>query len=701
MRYTLVLSLMFALPYVSRAAIPGADNPKAYTEHDYRRTVLEFNRRTMSRMYNQVGKRSPKWDKQAVEFLDRLAEVFTYSPAAGQYRRTPDDAMASLEKLGKAAQDAGCDDPLVTYSYGVVLSALDRPAGQVRPLIQRGAAELYTSHYPINRASAAANREFKLTPAGEQAQREAAWQRYADLTISMIASWPYEGVDRRIILEQVWDALEEHGPQRKKEFVDTLALQGGADPWVSHVVRGRHEIELAWAKRGSGLAGTVTEAGWAAMRKHMASAKTHLEAAWKLEPTFPEPAVDLITVAMAGSDHADVEMRTWFERAVGAQLDYDKAYSTYAYALLPRWHGSHDAMYALGKECAATQRFDTRVPYQLVVVLELIAADEQGPAYWQRPGVYDDVKTVLEGMARNESVENHADFYRSYQAAIAWRANRFDEARRLLESLGERFQPEVFQWLNVMGELAISHAYAMAPPTLERVTLAEQQAAGNQFDAAVKTYQAALAALPDGHKGSYFLRGRAKQLQWQGQFVAGDWVDVQPDKDLAGWFVQRGKWEVDEAGGLVGRFTPEGGLMLFCQAGFLGKDFVIEGNVELADSFCDGGIGIAPGTPSAYYGLALRREKARTTLVRDLASVVHDDVELKPVNQLRFTFSGGTVSADLNGKRIFARTDIDYAFPNPKTKTYIGVGGRFGTKGAKVRFTSLRIKRATADGMAE
>ena len=48
--------------------------------------------------------------------------------------------------------------------------------------------------------------------------------------------------------------------------------------------------------------------------------------------------------------------------------------------------------------------------------------------------------------------------------------------------------------------------------------------------------------------------------------------------------------------------------MLFCQAPFLGKDFIIEGNVEIpAGASCDGGIGIALGKPSEYYALGLRQ----------------------------------------------------------------------------------------------
>src|SRR4051812_32533629 len=45
----------------ARAAIPGGDDPKAYTQHDLLKARLDFNRRTLTGAYNAVGDRNPKW----------------------------------------------------------------------------------------------------------------------------------------------------------------------------------------------------------------------------------------------------------------------------------------------------------------------------------------------------------------------------------------------------------------------------------------------------------------------------------------------------------------------------------------------------------------------------------------------------------------------------------------------------------------
>ena len=66
----IVVVVALALPMgvaavAARAAIPGADDPKAFTDHDYRRQRLDFNRRTLAGAYDRVGKHDPAWDERA------------------------------------------------------------------------------------------------------------------------------------------------------------------------------------------------------------------------------------------------------------------------------------------------------------------------------------------------------------------------------------------------------------------------------------------------------------------------------------------------------------------------------------------------------------------------------------------------------------------------------------------------------------
>src|SRR5436305_14386478 len=70
----------------TRAKIAGADNPKAYTEHDYRRQLLDFNLRTLVHQYKDVGHHDPKWDDDAIQFLTGMAKHFSNAGAQNRYR---------------------------------------------------------------------------------------------------------------------------------------------------------------------------------------------------------------------------------------------------------------------------------------------------------------------------------------------------------------------------------------------------------------------------------------------------------------------------------------------------------------------------------------------------------------------------------------------------------------------------------------
>ncbi len=56
---------------------PKTDNPKGFTENDMLKATLEFNQRTLSVAYQQVGKRDPKWDDEVSKFLDGMARRMT------------------------------------------------------------------------------------------------------------------------------------------------------------------------------------------------------------------------------------------------------------------------------------------------------------------------------------------------------------------------------------------------------------------------------------------------------------------------------------------------------------------------------------------------------------------------------------------------------------------------------------------------
>src|SRR5215213_11992689 len=61
-------------PVPPAAAPPAAAGP--LTKHDVYRQLLAFNRRTTVEAYKKVGRRDPKWDAAAEQFLDAMSRHF-------------------------------------------------------------------------------------------------------------------------------------------------------------------------------------------------------------------------------------------------------------------------------------------------------------------------------------------------------------------------------------------------------------------------------------------------------------------------------------------------------------------------------------------------------------------------------------------------------------------------------------------------
>src|SRR2546430_14673238 len=87
--FTLGYLSMFLAAHPAPAALPGADDPQAYTQHDWLRDHLEYNTRTLAGAYQEVGKHDAKWDAAATKFLKGTAHRMTYGAAHGAWHPQP------------------------------------------------------------------------------------------------------------------------------------------------------------------------------------------------------------------------------------------------------------------------------------------------------------------------------------------------------------------------------------------------------------------------------------------------------------------------------------------------------------------------------------------------------------------------------------------------------------------------------------
>lgn len=236
-------------------------------------------------------------------------------------------------------------------------------------------------------------------------------------------------------------ALVGRNPDKRygiEEFLLPLQAWAKARP-NSHFARamlGSVLVQWAWAGRGTGFAGAVTEEGWRRFAERLPRAREELEKAYGLDPTDPIPPADLITVARGlGLDRE--EMEKYFRWGVAADPgEYAVYLGKYMY-LMPQWGGSDEEMLAFGRETLKGAPGDSLAPVVLAKAhWEIYHNREHDRRYFQDPAVWAEISGVYDLLCRRfpDSVERHNWF-----AITAYLAGDFATARRELDIVGDRW----------------------------------------------------------------------------------------------------------------------------------------------------------------------------------------------------------------------------------------------------------------------
>jgi hypothetical protein len=253
--------------------------------------------------------------------------------------------------------------------------------------------------------------------------------------------------------------------RQRQKMVDIVGGSPKVDSWVKDYIAGVNFVEEAWASRGSGWSNTVSQQGWQGFSQNLALARSRLVKSWNENPHDPAAAAEMITVCMGENEETDT-MRSWFDRAVAAEFDYMGAYDKMMTGLRPRWLGSYDDMNAFGRECAATQRYDTLVPYERVVVTldnaEDQNADDQNDhgAQYQNPDLANEVLTVLDKYFAEPNPPIPVAYAHTIAAIVAHKAGRMDEVKKHLAAID--YKPTVTPFLTKLDDLRQLAAQAQA-----------------------------------------------------------------------------------------------------------------------------------------------------------------------------------------------------------------------------------------------
>ena len=691
------------VPTLAPAAIPGVEDPKAYTEHDLRRDRLEFNRRHSVQRYLEAGQRDPKWDEPALKLLEGISKTMAYSHANWTYDVADKPKMDDLVQLGWKAIEAGCPDPLVRDFYAVALHDSGRK-NQVQQTVAPAARALMKSCYSPYRAAASAARARDTFDAKSEPEMHQRFdQMFWDAAIAAMCDPNLGGRDPRIVLALVMDDFQRLPTARKKETFEK-ADAAHADAWIVNILGGEYHTRAAWDARGGGWASSVTEDGWERFSEHLREARNCLTAAQTLHPEFPEAAAEMITVAMGDTRDGETP-RQWFDLATRAQFDYAPAYGNLFWSLRPRWGGSHEEMYALGLECMQTKRYDTDVPHKMIQALEGIRDDMQDWSFWRRPGVFEQARDVLEQYDVKNPGPARAAYHESWIAGIAWQLNRWDDGRKALDQIpavDEPLKSKGWEQADVIPARTMSGLYALTGPHANPLRQAEDNArAGKHVDAA-RAYEMVAAELKNDDPSCVFVRGRAQEHRWMSELATGKWVDLLADDRLTGWYPEKGTWAPDGRGG-INCTVAAAENMLICGMP-IGTDFEYTGIVAFTDiihrpntgGFQPGaGLIFAYSAPDCFCFIGARPTQQRAVLARGGSTKWTRYYRSK----LPFQDGANGVGVMMRGDRAtiacaerltWSDTPL-WDFTN-RTDNRIGIGVENAWTGTTAHFTRLRVR---------
>jgi hypothetical protein len=105
--------------------------------------------------------------------------------------------------------------------------------------------------------------------------------------------------------------------------------------YLTWLLKGRANVELAWIARGNGYADTITEEGEILFEGRLALAQECLEHAWIVGPKDPEIPHLMMTV-MLGQGGGRKRMDLWFNRAMAINTNDYEACGSMLYYLEPK-----------------------------------------------------------------------------------------------------------------------------------------------------------------------------------------------------------------------------------------------------------------------------------------------------------------------------------------------------------------------------
>ncbi|HEY6096323.1 MAG TPA: DUF4034 domain-containing protein [Gallionellaceae bacterium] len=238
----------------------------------------------------------------------------------------------------------------------------------------------------------------------------------------------------------------------------------------AHLVYGARMLKLAWAARGYGKGGEVSEERWQNFYRLLEQTESMLLRAASLNKHDPTPWVYLIMVAVYRSDDESLEEK-YFNEAIARDRENWHAHINRLTALSEKYGGSHEEMFEFARR-AAEKSPETSLLRCLILkahseywkYVQYFEDDvEHANAYRLREDVIEECLQAYEGaLAQCEGGSHDLIFVRINAAGTFWILSQQQPLRRELQKLSGQIDDIHWRWVGTEGELAAARKFALS-----------------------------------------------------------------------------------------------------------------------------------------------------------------------------------------------------------------------------------------------
>ena len=645
--------------------------------------------------YRKVGRRSEKWDEQAIAFLD-LATTWDSGIGSGPNTQT---VVSSADELLKV----GCDDPAVLYfaalaKYRLRKHEIFEPVG----LLEKAVPLFSTNEYAhtLQFMTEVLLADLYTAKIVDTHKNKLIFLDPEILTKLELALSSGDEADKMVLFKALLRNSGERFFDRNQNRACEL-FQKHAEEWQFKVLSGMRAIGRAWASRGGGWASEVTETQWDGFFKGLAEARKDLTRSWQLRPDRPEAAALMIKVVIGENDSPDNE-RIWFDRAVSARFDYRTAYENYRTAILPRWGGSHEEMIEFAEECLHTKRYDTQIPMFYADVISTISSEQDnGYGIYEDDEVYANLKQVYNGYISEPTQGAWKEYFQTRYFFAAASGRHIDEAYALLKTLNYKLDTAGSGSLD--RDEWIRYVCISASPQQKEIRHADSLFKKNQASKALPIYEKVLPLLKEEVVSNH-VKDQIAAAGMEAKIENGEWVDFLPKNDFAGWNREVGKWTINSDGSLQVEARDDG--MLLVNKARVGPNFEIRGQIEFVSSSNDefqGGIVFGYPKISARKWKSFRiKTNRREGQVAGFSQHFYAlersiPIAVQTTNTFYVKCLDGVLSAEVNGKGIVDNDPVGKGYVTDADSN-VGLGAYYDVNVSDLRYRNVQLRKLKGSG---